>query len=142
MDSRSSADHRRLIAAFFIRRGGRVTYILARRPGTTSSRAIVFDHAAMSWFGAAGVSARSPQTSWVEHERERDLGHTAAHGVGGDRPKQAHGCRHRPPSDQNQRETTVVWDRDTGEPIHHAIVWQDRRTAAACDRLKARSSSR
>src|SRR5207245_2701383 len=38
----------------------------------------------------------------------------------------------------NQRETTVVWDRETGEPVHHAIVWQDRRTAAACDRLKAR----
>src|SRR5256886_16688452 len=38
----------------------------------------------------------------------------------------------------NQRERTVVWDRATGEPVHHAIVWQDRRTAAACDRLKAR----
>src|SRR5207245_2977106 len=38
----------------------------------------------------------------------------------------------------NQRETTVVWNRDTGAPVHHAIVWQDRRTAAACDRLKAR----
>src|SRR5205807_23934 len=38
----------------------------------------------------------------------------------------------------NQRETTVVWDRDTGEPVHHAIVWQDRRTAARCDQLKAR----
>src|SRR5207302_3683933 len=38
----------------------------------------------------------------------------------------------------NQRETTVVWDRETGEPMHHAIVWQDRRTAARCDQLKAR----
>src|SRR5207247_3501513 len=38
----------------------------------------------------------------------------------------------------NQRETTVVWDRDTGEPVHNAIVWQDRRTAARCDQLKAR----
>jgi glycerol kinase len=114
-------------------------HILALDQGTTSSRAIVFDHS-----GSVVASAQKefrqifPEPGWVEHdateiwatqlytatEALRKAGLTAADIA-------AIGIT-------NQRETTVVWDRESGEPIHHAIVWQDRRTAAACDRLKAR----
>ena len=114
-----------------------MTFILALDQGTTSSRAMVFDHA-----GAVRAMAQRefrqifPQPGWVEHDpneiwdsqlavaREalakaklsaRDI---AAIGI------------------TNQRETAVVWDRATGVPIYNAIVWQDRRTAAFCDALK------
>ena len=113
------------------------SFILALDQGTTSSRAIVFDQE-----GAIHAAAQKefrqifPQTGWVEHD-PREIwssqievaraalaqaglraGDIAALGIA------------------NQRETTVVWDRRTGEPIHNAIVWQDRRTADFCDELK------
>ncbi len=112
-------------------------YILALDQGTTSSRAIVFDQAG----GIVAVAQQEfrqifPKPGWVEHDANeiwasqstvaaealRKAGLTASEiaGIG----------------ITNQRETTVVWDRKTGQPIHHAIVWQDRRTAGACDRLK------
>jgi glycerol kinase len=114
-------------------------HILALDQGTTSSRAIVFDHS-----GSVVASAQKefrqifPKPGWVEHDAREiwatqldtatdvlsQAGLTAADIA-------AIGIT-------NQRETTIVWDRDTGEPVHHAIVWQDRRTAAECDRLKAR----
>ncbi|HTL72969.1 MAG TPA: glycerol kinase GlpK [bacterium] len=114
-------------------------HILALDQGTTSSRAIVFDHG-----GRIVASAQRefrqifPQPGWVEHDPQeiwttqltvarqalrkarltaKDI---AAIGI------------------TNQRETTVVWDRATGKPVGNAIVWQDRRTSPACDRLKAR----
>ena len=114
-------------------------HILALDQGTTSSRTIVFDHG-----GNVVASAQKefrqifPKPGWVEHDAQEIWAtqlHTAQEAIAkakltaGDIA--AIGIT-------NQRETTVVWDRDTGEPIHHAIVWQDRRTAAACDRLKAR----
>ena len=113
-------------------------YILALDQGTTSSRAIVFDRA-----GRIKAAAQKefpqifPKPGWVEHDPEAiwktqlatakaclkkarlTAGNIAAIGI------------------TNQRETTVIWDRQTGKPIHNAIVWQDRRTAKECDRLKS-----
>jgi len=112
--------------------------ILALDQGTTSSRAIVFNHDG-SIRAVAQQEFRQifPHAGWVEHDANeiwqaqlataraalQKAGLTAADiaGIG----------------ITNQRETTVVWDRKTGEPIHHAIVWQDRRTASFCDQLKA-----
>ena len=112
-------------------------YILSLDQGTTSSRAIIFDH-----HGQIQAVAQKefeqifPKPGWVEHDpneiwssqssvmyeaiiragiRARDV---AALGI------------------TNQRETTIIWDRDTGEPVYNAIVWQDRRTSGICDRLK------
>lgn len=114
------------------------SYILAIDQGTSSSRAVVYD-------GALDTLASSqeefpqiyPRSGWVEHDPEAiwqsvenvvrkalaessiDKGQLAGIGI------------------TNQRETTVVWDRETGEPVMNAIVWQDRRTAADCDALRA-----
>jgi glycerol kinase len=113
-------------------------YILALDQGTTSSRAILFDHA-----GSIVTVAQKefkqwyPQPGWVEHDPEEiwssqfsvmaevlakksiTTDQVAAIGI------------------TNQRETTIVWDKQTGKPICKAIVWQDRRTAEYCDHLKA-----
>ncbi|MCH8276436.1 MAG: hypothetical protein IIA50_02685 [Bacteroidetes bacterium] len=112
-------------------------YILALDQGTTSSRAILFDRAG----NPVRVSQQEfeqhfPQSGWVEHDAEEiwetqlkvarevltDLpaGELAAIGI------------------TNQRETTVIWDRKTGKPVHNAIVWQDRRTAGMCEDLERR----
>ncbi|WP_323072874.1 glycerol kinase GlpK [Mycetohabitans endofungorum] len=114
-------------------------YILALDQGTTSSRAIVFDHSGR----VVSVSQKEfrqiyPHPGWVEHD-PREMWSTQA-GVAAEAVVQsgvstasiaAIGIT-------NQRETTIVWDRDTGEPVHNAIVWQDRRTAGLCNELKAR----
>lgn len=109
-------------------------YILSLDQGTTSSRAILFDRS-----GGIVRSAQKeftqyyPRPGWVEHDADEiwasqldvaravvdDPATIAAIGI------------------SNQRETTVIWDRKSGEPIHKAIVWQDRRTSAFCDALKA-----
>jgi glycerol kinase len=113
-------------------------YILALDQGTTSSRAVLFDHDGQ----IIGIAQQEfpqiyPQPGWVEHDPEtiwssqlqvaQDV--LAAHGVSAD-DIAAIGIT-------NQRETTVVWDRETGKPVYNAIVWQDRRTAPLCDQLKA-----
>ena len=114
-------------------------YILALDQGTTSSRAIVFDHdGAIRARGAEGIHAALSA---------RRLGRARSAARSGPRrsasPSRRSAARRCGPSDlaaigiTNQRETTIVWDRDTGEPIHNAIVWQDRRTADFCERLKA-----
>ena len=119
------------------------SYILALDQGTTSSRAILFNHD-----GDIVTTAQKeftqlyPQPAWVEHDPEEiwssqfsvmaevmakqniSAAQVAAIGI------------------TNQRETTIVWDRATGKPIHNAIVWQDRRTAAFCDDLKARGMAK
>src|SRR6266513_6455261 len=114
-------------------------YILSLDQGTTSSRAIVFDHT-----GSVVASAQKefrqifPKSGWVEHDANEIWAtqlHTAQEAIGTARLTAADIAAI---GITNQRETTVVWDRETGVPSHHAIVWQDRRTAAACDRLKAR----
>jgi glycerol kinase len=120
-----------------------MNYILALDQGTTSSRAIVFDQSG----GICGLEQREfpqhfPQPGWVEHNPQDiwrsqletaqgalrnagiSAGDVAAIGI------------------TNQRETTLLWDRATGEPVHNAIVWQDRRTAPMCEELIARGLSR
>ncbi|WP_020146784.1 glycerol kinase GlpK [Thioalkalivibrio sp. ALJ15] len=114
-------------------------YILALDQGTTSCRAILFDRDA----SIIGVAQREftqhyPQPGWVEHDAMEIWGTQigAAREVletRGIKPAQLAAI-----GITNQRETTVVWDRETGKPIHPAIVWQDRRTASFCDELKAR----
>src|SRR5881628_3001407 len=114
-------------------------YILALDQGTTSSRAIVFDHTG-SIRAVAQQEFRQifPQPGWVEHDpteiwaTQSGVMHEALAKAGlSARDVAAIGIT-------NQRETTLVWDRATGRPIANAIVWQDRRTASACDRLKGR----
>ena len=117
-------------------------HILALDQGTTSSRAIVFDHGG-NVIASSQKEFRQifPKPGWVEHDAKEiwatqlqtaqdvlakarlSASDIAAIGI------------------TNQRETTVVWDRDTGTPIHNAIVWQDRRTAGRCDQLKARGKA-
>lgn len=113
--------------------------ILALDQGTTSSRAILFDHSG----GVVAVAQKEfsqlfPRPGWVEHDpaaiwssqwevardvlAKADISPTDVAGIG----------------ITNQRETTLVWDRKTGRPIHNAIVWQDRRTAPMCDALRRR----
>jgi len=115
-----------------------VSYILALDQGTTSSRAILFDREG----GIKGVAQREfrqifPQPGWVEHDPLEIW--TSQAGVAVEVLAGA-GVRARDVAAigiTNQRETTIVWDRWTGEPIANAIVWQDRRTSDACDRLRS-----
>ncbi len=114
-----------------------MSFILALDQGTTSSRAILFDHTgAIHAVAQKEIQQLFPQPGWVEHDPREiwssqievaravlvrakiKAGDVAGIGIA------------------NQRETTVIWDRQTGEPIHNAIVWQDRRTAKFCDDLK------
>ena len=115
-----------------------MTYILALDQGTTSSRAIVFDaDGTIRKIAQKEFRQIFPQPGWVEHDA-RDIWSSQI-GVAQEAIAAA-GLR---ASDiaaigiTNQRETTVIWDRTTGQPIHNAIVWQDRRTAGLCDQLVA-----
>src|SRR6476660_7145955 len=113
-------------------------YILALDQGTTSSRALLFDHRGNAVATAQReLSQFYPTPGWVEQDADEiwstqlevareamqlagaSVADVAAIGIA------------------NQRETTIVWDRANGVPIHRAIVWQDRRTAAICDQLAA-----
>jgi glycerol kinase len=113
-------------------------YILALDQGTTSSRAILFDRAGQVCATAQQEYPQHfPQPGWVEHD-PLDIWHSqlacarqVLQGAGVDAGQVA------AIGIANQRETTVVWDRATGAPLCHAIVWQDRRTAAICDDLRA-----
>ena len=115
-----------------------MTQVLAIDQGTTSSRAILFD-GAMTVAAVAQEEFRQhfPASGWVEHD-PTDLWSSVAATTRASIEKARIA-----PKDiaaigiTNQRETTLVWDRKTGEPIHRAIVWQDRRTADLCRRLKA-----
>ncbi len=112
-------------------------YVLALDQGTTSSRAIVFDER-----GAARASAQKefrqhfPQPGWVEHDALEILRTQLACARAALKKAKLDPKRVAAIGITNQRETTVVWDRRTGKPVHRAIVWQDRRTAARCDALK------
>lgn len=115
------------------------TYILALDQGTTSSRAILFDKGS----NIVGVAQKEftqifPKAGWVEHDPMEILNSQMAvarevmNNLGVEASQiAAIGIT-------NQRETTVVWDRTTGNPVFNAIVWQDRRTAGICDDLKSR----
>lgn len=114
-------------------------YILSLDQGTTSSRSILFDHNGnVVNMAQKEFTQIFPQPGWVEHDAEEiwetqlstakevinnakiSVGEIAAIGI------------------TNQRETTLVWDRNTGKPVYNAIVWQDRRTAGFCDELKVK----
>ena len=118
-----------------------MSYILALDQGTTSSRALIFDHDG-NVRGSAQKEFRQiyPQAGWIEHDPREIL--ASQTGVAAEalirasvsaREIAAIGIT-------NQRETTIVWDRTTGLPVYNAIVWQDRRTATHCDQLKAAGS--
>ncbi len=116
-------------------------YILALDQGTTSSRAIVFERSGR----VAAVAQREfpqvfPRPGWVEHDAREiwasqlAVAREAVKHVGGAGAIGAIGIT-------NQRETVVLWDRKSGEPLANAIVWQDRRTAGRCDQLRARGKT-
>lgn len=112
-------------------------YILAIDQGTTSSRAILFDKdRAIAGVGQKEFRQIFPQDGWVEHDPE-DIWQSVVWAVG-EALKQAgaEGKDIAAIGITNQRETTLIWERASGKPIHNAIVWQDRRTAATCARLK------
>ncbi|GAA3925470.1 glycerol kinase GlpK [Litoribacillus peritrichatus] len=112
-------------------------YILAIDQGTTSSRAIVFDHKGRPlWSDQKEFRQIFPHDGWVEHSSD-EIWQTTL--------EVCRGCLkkgHLSASDvaavgiTNQRETTVVWDKVTGEPVYNAIVWQDRRTADYCEQIR------
>jgi len=116
-----------------------MAYILALDQGTTSSRAILFDEAG----SIAAVAQHEfeqfyPQAGWVEHDPMEILTSQLACAVevlgkAGARPRDVAAI-----GITNQRETVIVWERETGKPIHPAIVWQDRRTAPLCELLEKR----
>lgn len=113
-------------------------YILAIDQGTTSSRALIVDvDGEVVGLGQHALTQHYPQPGWVEHDPEEiwtttleSIGIALAQAGLSARQLSAVGVT-------NQRETVVVWDRKTGAPLHNAIVWQDRRTAAICEGLKA-----
>jgi glycerol kinase len=113
-------------------------FLLALDQGTTSSRALVVDHAGeVRALAQRETTQLFPQPGWVEQDpleiwrTQLECAHQALAEVGATAADiAAIGIT-------NQRETTVVWDRETGEPLFNAIIWQDRRTAAICDRLRA-----
>jgi glycerol kinase len=113
-------------------------YIVAIDQGTTSSRAIVFDHAGhIVSVGQKEHAQILPRAGWVEHDAAEIWRNTQE--VIGVALSKADITRHSVAAIgiTNQRETTVVWDRKTGEPVHNAIVWQDTRTQKIVDRLAA-----
>jgi glycerol kinase len=115
-----------------------VAFLMALDQGTTSSRAIVFDTAGRP-AGAARKEFRQhyPQPGLVEHDPLEIWESQAAVALLALKDAGLEGSDIAAIGIANQRETTVVWERATGRPIHNAIVWQDRRTAGACERLKA-----
>ena len=115
-----------------------MTYILAIDQGTTSSRAIIFDSAMRVTASAQEeFTQHFPKSGWVEHEVS-DIWASTASTCRGAIEKAGITARDIAAIGiTNQRETTLVWDRKTGAPIHNAIVWQDRRTSDMCAALKA-----
>ena len=113
-------------------------YVLALDQGTTSSRAILFDHEG----SIRAVAQREfeqifPQPGWVEHDPEEIWSSQISVAVEALSRAQASYRDIAAIGITNQRESAIVWDRETGQPVYNAIVWQDRRTAGFCDQLKA-----
>ena len=118
-------------------------YVLAIDQGTTSSRAIVFDKdQKIAGSGQKEFQQHFPKSGWVEHDPE-EIWDTVVWAI-----KEAISKAGIKATDlsaigiTNQRETVVVWERDSGKVIHNAIVWQDRRTASYCDKLKRQGLER
>jgi len=116
-------------------------YILALDQGTTSSRAVLFDHAGQIVSSAQKEFQQIyPQAGWVEHDPQ-EIWSTQA-GVAAEAVTKLglNGSAIAAIGITNQRETTIVWERDSGKPVYNAIVWQDRRTADFCAELKSRGN--
>ena len=118
-------------------------YVVALDQGTTSSRAILFNQAGEIVSRAQHPFRQIyPQPGWVEHD-PLDIWATEKRALA-----EAVGAAHIDPKQiaaigiTNQRETTILWDRATGQPVHNAIVWQCRRTAPLCDELKEQGRGR
>ena len=113
-------------------------YLLALDQGTSSSRSLVLnEHGTILATAQQELPQMYPQPGWVEHDalciwRDQVATARSALAQAGLRADQIHAV-----GITNQRETTLLWNRRTGQPLHHAIVWQDRRGAAACDALRA-----
>ena len=116
-------------------------HLLVIDQGTTSTRAVVYDKK-LKPVGQSQLEVLPtyPRSGWVEHDPDAILDSV---GSTGPRALQRRGCRPRGSLSiglTNQRETTIVWERGTGKPIAPALVWQDRRTAEACNGLKNRQA--
>ena len=112
-------------------------YVLALDQGTSSSRAIVFDKDG----NTKAVSQKEftqifPKPGWVEHNPMEIWSSQAAVIAEAITSIDINGLNIAAIGITNQRETTIVWDAETGEPVYNAIVWQDRRTSEYCDSLK------
>ena len=113
-------------------------FILALDQGTSSSRAIVFDHDGnICSVAQQEFTQYFPQPGWVEHNPMEIWSSEAAVIAEAITLKGINGKDLAAIGITNQRETTIVWDAETGAPVYNAIVWQDRRTSAFCDTLKA-----
>ncbi|OKS86162.1 glycerol kinase GlpK [Mucilaginibacter polytrichastri] len=113
-------------------------YILALDQGTTSSRAIIFDHKGkIKAIAQKEFKQIFPKSGWVEHDPKEIWSSQASVAAEVTAKMGINGTNIKAIGISNQRETTIVWDRKTSEPIYNAIVWQDRRTADYCEELKA-----
>ena len=118
-------------------------FILSLDQGTTSSRAIIFDHNGLPVSVAQKEFTQYyPKPGWVEHDPEEIWSAQAGVSVEAIAKAGIKSTNVAAIGITNQRETTVVWNRKTGKPVYNAIVWQDRRTADYCDKLKAEGHSR
>lgn len=112
-------------------------YILALDQGTTSSRAIVFDHDGLpASIAQKEFSQYYPNPGWVEHDPEEIWSTQAGVALEAITKAGLESINIAAIGITNQRETTIVWNRKTGKPVYNAIVWQDRRTSVYCDQLK------
>ena len=118
-------------------------FILSLDQGTTSSRAIIFDHDGLPCAVAQKEFTQYyPRPGWVEHDPEEIWSTQAGVSLEAMTKAGLESSNIAAIGITNQRETTVVWNRKTGKPVYNAIVWQDRRTADFCDRLKNEGKSR
>ena len=114
-------------------------YMMALDSGTTSNRCILFDRAGrIVSVAQRGFTQYFPQPGWVEHDANEIWATLLGVAVEAMQMAGAAAADIAAIGITNQRETTIVWDKATGEPVHHAIVWQCRRTSEYCDELRAR----
>ncbi|HNP97068.1 MAG TPA: FGGY family carbohydrate kinase, partial [Cyclobacteriaceae bacterium] len=114
-------------------------YIIALDQGTTSSRAVLLDEKAkIVAIAQQEFTQIFPQSGWVEHDAKEILSTQLAMLTRVIKENNISAKDIAAIGITNQRETTVVWDKKTGEPIYNAIVWQDKRTASFCEKLKAK----
>ena len=113
------------------------TYVLSIDQGTTSSRGVIFDkNYEIVSIGQNEFTQFFPDSGWVEHDPEEMWMATLESCHSAIKESKIDSSQIRAVGITNQRETTVVWDKDTGKPIYNAIVWQDRRTSDQCQNLK------